>query len=141
MYIVVYIVECTRTLSKIYDQFHYFWFYYNSSKDKMSVQRNFTPTFYGLSVKITKNGLVTFIDVLYLASFLGKFCFKQYANIILDITVHQCIVFSLKKCRTKLRTLYVSLQVPICCILVQLLEIYHGYCKRKPYSTKNHYAL
>ena len=35
-------------------------------------------------------------------------------------------VFSLEKCRTKLQTLYVNLQIPICRMLVQLLEIYHG---------------
>ena len=31
---------------------------------------------------------------------------------------------------------YVNLQIPICSMLVQLSEIYNGYCKRNPYSTK-----
>ena len=51
------------------------------------------------------------------------------------------MVFSLEKCRTKSQTLYVNLQIPICCMLVELLEIYHGYCKKNSYRTKNHYAL
>ena len=43
------------------------------------MQRNFTPTFYSLSVKITEN----------FALFLEKFCFEQYANI---LVTSQCIV-------------------------------------------------
>ena len=33
------------------------------------------------------------------------------------------------------KAIRVNLQISICCMLVQLLEIYHGYCKRKPHST------
>ena len=42
------------------------------------MQRNFTLTFYGLSVKITQNGLVTsFTEVRYFASFLRNFALND----------------------------------------------------------------
>ena len=44
----------------------------------MFMQRNFTPTFYGLSVKITKNVLVTSsVEVHYFASFLRNFALNN----------------------------------------------------------------
>ena len=33
--------------------------------------------------------------------------------------------------------LYVNIQIPLCCMSVQLSDIYHRYCKRKPYRTKS----
>ena len=45
---------------------------------KVFMQRNFTLTFYGLSVKIPENGLVaSFIEIHYLASFLRNFALND----------------------------------------------------------------
>ena len=94
---------------------------FRNGKVKVSMQRNFTPTFYGLSVKITyKNGLVTsFTEVHYLASLQISHSrsHRQCKNVSWNN-----IVFSYKLI-FKLITLHVNLQIPICCMLVQLLEI------------------
>ena len=93
-------------------------------------------------VKITYNRLVTsFTEVHYFASVLRNFALNNMQIYhTCHITVHNVfqnnIVFSLEKCGTKLQTLYVNLQIPICYMLVQLLKMYDEYCKRNPYSTK-----
>ena len=51
---------------------------------------------------------------------------KNITIIIIIIIKKNNIVFSLEKCRAKLQTLCVNLQIPICRMLVELWEIYHG---------------
>ena len=60
---------------------HIYWYSVYAIFDgtvKVFMQRNFTSTFYGFSVKITSNGLVTsFTEVHYFASFLRNFALNN----------------------------------------------------------------